>query len=68
MILREPINSLRRIDFMNCPIKDSTQKVYLVLHNVKIHHGRDVTPWLEKKKDNIKVFYLPAYSPELNPR
>ena len=23
--------------------------------------------WLEKKKDRIKVFYLPSYSPELNP-
>ncbi len=23
--------------------------------------------WLEKNKDRIEVFYLPSYSPELNP-
>jgi transposase len=67
MIYRESMNSLRLIDFMNRLIKDSGRKVYLILDNLKVHHGRDVAQWLEKKKDNIKVLYLPAYSPELNP-
>ena len=26
-----------------------------------------VKHWLEQNKDNIEIFYLPAYSPELNP-
>jgi transposase len=26
-----------------------------------------VVAWVEAHKDKIEVFYLPAYSPELNP-
>jgi transposase len=52
---------------MNRLIKDTGRKVYLILDNLKVHHSKDVTKWLEKKKDEIAVFYLPSYSPELNP-
>jgi transposase len=41
--------------------------VYLILDNLKVHLSKDVAKWLEKKKDKIAVFYLPSYSPELNP-
>jgi transposase len=67
MIYRESMNSSRLIDFMNRLIKDAKRKVYLILDNLKVHHSKDVAGWLEKKKDKIAVFYLPAYSPELNP-
>ncbi|KHD27104.1 transposase, partial [Xenorhabdus nematophila] len=40
---------------------------YLILDNLRVHHAKIVTSWLEKHQDRIAVFYLPAYSPELNP-
>jgi len=67
MIYRDSMISSRLIDFMNRLIKDTGRKVYLILDNLKVHHSKDVTKWLEKKKDEIAVFYLPSYSPELNP-
>jgi transposase len=48
-------------------IKDAGRKVYLILDNLKVHHSVAVTGWLEKHKEKIEVFYLPSYSPELNP-
>jgi len=36
-------------------------------YNLKVHHRRAVNKWLEMKKEQIEVFYLPSYSPELNP-
>ena len=41
--------------------------VFLVMDNLKVHHCKPVKEWLEKNKERIEVFYLPSYSPELNP-
>jgi transposase len=56
------------IDFMKRLIKASGRKVYLI-DNLRVHHARDVRKWLEgdNVKEKIEVFYLPSYSPELNP-
>lgn len=55
------------IDFMMRLLKDAKRKVYLILDNLRVHHCKPVKEWLEKHKKMIQVFYLPAYSPELNP-
>ena len=55
------------IDFMMRLINKSSRKVYLILDNLRVHHCKPVKEWLEKHKKMIEVFYLPAYSPELNP-
>jgi transposase len=55
------------IDFMRRLIKDSRRKVFLILDNLRVHHARKVRIWLSDHADEIEVFYLPAYSPELNP-
>jgi len=55
------------IDFMRRLISDSQRKVFLILDNLRVHHGKLVAAWLEKHKDRIEVFFLPPYSPELNP-
>jgi transposase len=67
MIFRESMSSSRLIDFMKRLIRDTKRKIYLILDNLKAHHSKAVTQWLEKKKDSIRAFYLPPYSPELNP-
>jgi transposase len=49
-------------------IKSTNRKVFLILDNLNVHHGKTVLqPWLDANKDKIEVFYLPSYSPELNP-
>ena len=53
--------------FMESLIKDVPRKVFLVMDNLKVHHCKPVMAWLEEHKDRIEVFYLPGYSPELNP-
>ena len=67
MFYKETMNSKRLITFMTRLIKDAGRKVYLILDNLKVHHSAAVTEWLEKHKEKIEVFYLPSYSPELNP-
>ena len=55
------------IDFMKRLIKDADRKVFLILDNLRVHHAKVVRAWLADHHELIEVFYLPSYSPELNP-
>ena len=55
------------IDFLRRLIKNQTKKVFLILDNLRVHHSRLVKAWLLAHAEAIEVFYLPSYSPELNP-
>jgi len=48
-------------------IKDSGRKVYLILDNLRMHHAKLVRKYMQRHEEKIEVFYLPSYSPELNP-
>jgi len=64
---REKMASPLLIKFMSRLIKDNERKVFLILDNLRVHHGKKVSEWLDANKEKIAVFYLPSYSPELNP-
>ena len=55
------------IDFMMRLVNSANRKVFLILDNLRVHHCQPVKDWLENHHQMIEVFYLPAYSPELNP-
>lgn len=67
MVYKEAMTQTKLITFMSRLIHDTGRKVYLILDNLKVHHGKKVADWLETHKEQIAVFYLPSYSPELNP-
>ena len=66
-IFEGAINADILIDFMGRLIKNSPKKIFLILDNLRVHHCKPVKAWLAKHIDQIEVFYLPSYSPELNP-
>lgn len=43
------------------------KKVIMILDNVRYHHARMLKQFLENHKNKIELFFLPAYSPDLNP-
>jgi len=55
------------ISFLRRLIASVDQKVYLIVDNHSVHRAKKVKKWLEKHKEQIAIFYLPSYSPELNP-
>jgi transposase len=61
------MNQKRLIEFMKRLIKSNDRKVFLILDNLSVHHGKIAKAWVEKNKERIEVFYLPSYSPDLNP-
>ena len=68
MIYRDMFNADRCIDFLNRLIESTPKgKVFLVLDNLKVHHAQKVKEWVALNIDKIELFFLPSYSPELNP-
>ena len=67
MIIDEAFNADKLIEFLAALIKDADRKVFLILDNLRVHHSKIVKAWVDERKDKIELFYLPSYSPELNP-
>jgi len=60
MMYRDAMHSDLLIKFMARLVKDSKQKVFLILDNLRVHHGKKVKQWLETNQEKIEVFYLPS--------
>ena len=67
MMYRENMTSQLLIKFMSRLVKDTDQKVFLILDNLRSHHSKKVKLWLEEHQEEITIYYLPSYAPELNP-
>ncbi|TSJ85553.1 IS630 family transposase [Chitinimonas sp. BJB300] len=67
MIVEDAFNSDKLIEFLQSLIKDAGKKIFLILDNLRVHHSKPVKAWLAEHQRQIEVFYLPSYSPELNP-
>ena len=67
MVYQNKMNSQTLIKFMRRLIKDSDKKVFLILDNLKVHHSYVVRDWVKEHENEIELFFLPSYSPELNP-
>ena len=64
LLYSDAINSDRLISFMQAIVKTSDgRKVYLILDNLKVHHSKKVSEWVEEHKNQIRLFHLPPYSP-----
>jgi transposase len=67
MLYVETLTTVLLIVFLQRLIRGAGHKVYVIMDNLRVHHSKVLQEWLKKHEKEIKVFYLPAYSPELNP-
>lgn len=67
MVYEETMNQRLLLDFLKRLVAESERKVFLILDNLRVHHGKIVAVWLEAHKAKIEVFFLPPYAPESNP-
>jgi transposase len=67
MLYRKGITAQLLIKFMRRLIKDAQRKVFLIVDNLRVHHSQEVMPWIQAHQEQIALFHLPSYSPELNP-
>ena len=67
MVLDGAIKAPTLIRFLERLVRDAGRKVFLILDRLQVHRAGLVRTWLSGRGDQIEVFHLPAYSPDLNP-
>ena len=67
MIIDDAFDANKFIEFLEALITDAGKKVFLILDNLRVHHSRLVKAWVAEHSEKIELFYLPSYSPQLNP-
>lgn len=57
------------IKFLDRLLKSTDRKVFLIVDNHSVHRSKAVKEWLAEEKHSkwLRLFYLPPYSPQLNP-
>ena len=53
--------------FLSRLIKQSKNRVFIIVDRHPVHRSVKVKKWLEENQEHIRMFFLPSYSPELNP-
>ena len=67
MCFKGALNAAVFIVFLRRLIKGAPGKQFLIVDNLRVHHSKKVTEWVEAHKTEIELFFLPAYAPEHNP-
>ena len=56
------------LEFLSRVLKQQAgRKVFIILDRHSVHRAKKIEEWLKEQEGMIKLFFLPAYSPELNP-
>ena len=67
MVFAGKFNAGVLVQFLGRLLKSSRVQVFLILDGHPTHKARKVVRWVEERSDRLRLFYLPAYSPDLNP-
>ena len=67
MVFREMFNADLFSDFLNRMLRQHREKIFLIVDRHPVHRSSEVRHWLKSHEDRIRMYFLPGYSPELNP-
>lgn len=55
------------VKFLERLLRQIRRKIFLILDGHPVHRSRVAKAWLARNGHRLRVFFLPGYSPELNP-
>ena len=67
IVFKERFTSVLFLRFLKRLIKDVRRPVFLIVDRHRVHRALAVKQWLRSNAKSIRLFFLPTYSPELNP-
>jgi transposase len=67
MIVKGTVGAKTFIEFIKRLIHGSSRKVFLIVDGHPSHRAKSVRRFVETVRDQFQMFFLPPYSPELNP-
>lgn len=67
MLYTGSMDAARFVQFLERLVRRAERKIFLIVDRLSAHDAEEVHLWRQGRKDQIEIFYLPRYSPELNP-
>ena len=67
MVFDQEFNAPVFVKFLERLLRQIRRKLFLILDGHPVHRSRVAKAWLAKNQRRLRVFFLPGYSPELNP-
>lgn len=67
MTVKGRVGAIQFIDFIKRLLHGSTRTIFLIVDGHPVHKAKSVSRYIESVKDRFQLFFLPPYSPELNP-
>ena len=67
MTVKETVKADIFIEFLKRLIYNQEQPIFLILDSHPVHHATKVKEFESSTNGKLRLFYLPSYSPELNP-
>jgi transposase len=67
MTVKGKVGAPQFIEFIKRLLHGMSRMVFLIVDNHPAHRAKIVKNFVETVKDRFRLFYLPSYSPELNP-
>lgn len=67
MVFKKSFRAPVFLQFLRRLVKQSPGKVFLIVDRHPVHRSQKVHQWLKQNAAHIRLFFLPGYSPQLNP-
>jgi len=67
MIFRRRFRAEVLMEFLRRLVRQVPRYIFLIIDQHPVHVAAKEKKWFKKNEDRIQVFYLPSYSPDLNP-
>jgi len=67
MVFEGRFNTPVFLTFLRRLIRHSKRKAFLIIDSHSVHISAAVARWADRHSGKIRLFFLPGYSPELNP-
>jgi transposase len=67
MVMRGGFDGKVFIEFLDRMVRQIGRTVFLIVDRHPVHRSKVVWKWLHEHHEQLRMFYLPSYSPDLNP-
>lgn len=67
MVFRGRFNTPVFLRFLRRLLRHARGRLFLILDRHPVHLAAEIARWVAQRPDRLRLFFLPSYSPDLNP-
>jgi len=67
MVFKKGFTAAVFVRFLRRLMQQAGRKVFIIVDRHPVHRSKKVQAWLDEHAKHLRLFFLPGYSPELNP-